>query len=90
MTTNFCFKLKTLKVFKEEVNHAAAKFCWGAVCSDIADDAGVSTNLLTDYKNLTMSNLKTHTDTTWGCTSGDYIIPAAGSLFDESQLQRRV
>ena len=78
------------QAFKEENDRAASKFCWGAFCSDIADDSGVSTNLLTDYKNLTMSNLKTNADATWGCNSGDYIIPAAGSSFDELQHQRRI
>ena len=83
-------QIENAQAFKEEVDRAAAEFCWGTVCSDIADEDGTSRNLLTDYKNLKMLDLKTHADTTWGCTSGDYVIPAADSSFNEAKQQRRI
>ena len=83
-------QIENAQAFKEEVDRAAAEFCWGTVCSDISDSSSTSRNLLTDYKSLTMSDLKMHADTTWGCTTRDNLIPAAGSSFNEVQQQRRI
>ena len=39
-------------LFKQEIDCAAADYCWGMVCSRINKDAGTAVNLLEDYKDL--------------------------------------
>ena len=84
--------IENAKAFKEEVDRAAADFCWGTICSDIPNDAGKGIDLLDDYKNLKLTNVKNFANVTWGCTTGDNKIPAPptdGSFTAELQ-QRQI
>ena len=84
--------IETAQQFKEEVDCAAAKFCWGTVCSEILDSKGDVKDLLTEYKDLSIVDLQRHANATWNCTTGDNVIAAATTSAPLSQhlKQRRI
>ena len=44
----FALTLTNAQAFKDQVDRAAAEFCWGPVCSEINDTDGNPQDLLTD------------------------------------------
>ena len=82
--------IKTAQSFKEEVDRAAADFCWGSVCSNIRDSSGNSKDILVDYKDLTLTNLKNHANITWNCTTGDNNISTPAVRLTKPKQRRRI
>ena len=83
---------ETSQQIKEEVDRAAAQFCWGSVCSDIANYNRGSKDLLVDYKDLTITNIQAHANTTWNCTTdNNKLTPSTLSPpLSSEQKQRRI
>ena len=50
--------------FKQEIDCAAADYCWGMICAKINTDSGTAIDLLEDYKNLKFQNVMDHAATT--------------------------
>ena len=83
------FKIASAASFNQEIVRAAAKYCWGLVCSAINDNAGNSVHLLENYKDLNSTNVKDHADATWNATN-NVISPATGGSPTAAQEQIRI
>ena len=83
--------ISTAQKFKDQVDRAAADFCWGTVVSDIKNAYGNSKDLLNKYKDLTLQDVKTHADVTWNCRAHDNVItPFTGSRITADAKERRI
>ena len=76
-------------LFKQEINRAAADYCWGMICARINNDSGTAIDLLEDYKNLKFQNVMDHAATTWGATN-NIIAPAGTGGITEDRKQQQI